>query len=321
MLVKTPAKLIQFNNGNFGPKGSFPYYVKDGDHWGSVALRDGWANARDFVEFNFQTRDPEEVNWYLQNFVGCTVTNDGKNYSFSSNDVVRMTDGSTQRGHIFTKNDIVTGPPVPLDDNDVAREAVLKTLGDTGNLSSVRFSMFGFHVDGPSYGRMKKYVEKRSIRVRHDSSLTADGRYDWESDTLNLKYKTAPTIDRQALIVHEMTHAIMDECSANYLTRKRSEAIAHAAQCLYSSIKGSLLYTPIPGVPTARDDVKYEVGEKIAASVMRGVHKVPTNLENEMIAALNGDSHYGHYSGTTYYNGIIERDDPDWGGPVIPSRL
>ncbi|QDT55991.1 hypothetical protein Pan44_40400 [Caulifigura coniformis] len=321
MLVKTPARLIPFNNGNFGPSGSHLYYVKDGDNWGSVATRDGWANAKDFVEFNFQTRDPEEVNWYLQNFVGCTVSKDGKNYSFSSSDAVRMTDGSSQRGHIFTKNDIVTGPPVPLDDNDVARESVLKVLGETGTLSRIRFEMFTFHIDGPSYGRMKKYVEKRSIRVRHNSSLAADGRYDWESDTLNLGFTTAATVDRRSLIVHELTHAIMDERAASWLTRKRSEAIAFAAQCIYASELGYTLYNAIPGIPATGDDRKFEVGEKIAAAVARGTHKVPTSLENEMIEALKGDSHYGHYSGNTFYNGIIEREDPDWGGPVIPSQI
>jgi hypothetical protein len=58
MLVKTPASIINFNSGKWGPAGSHLYYVKDGDNWENVATRDGWTDARDLVEFNFKTRDP-----------------------------------------------------------------------------------------------------------------------------------------------------------------------------------------------------------------------------------------------------------------------
>jgi len=100
------------------------YFVKDGDSWQNVASRDGWANPTDLCEYNFRTRVPEEINWYLKIFVGCSKSNDGKNYSFSSNDSVKMTDGSKQRGHIFTKTPISVTIP-QLDDHDRARQAVL----------------------------------------------------------------------------------------------------------------------------------------------------------------------------------------------------
>src|SRR5437763_1922427 len=43
--------------------------------------------ANDLAFFNFRTRNPPEINWYLYNKVGCRrVTHDGKNYMFSSVD-------------------------------------------------------------------------------------------------------------------------------------------------------------------------------------------------------------------------------------------
>ena len=39
------------------------------------------------IEFNFKTRNPREVNWYLREYVGCVkTTQDGKNYTFEGAD-------------------------------------------------------------------------------------------------------------------------------------------------------------------------------------------------------------------------------------------
>ena len=320
MLVKTPLRIISFNGGLFGPPGSKLYYVKDGDNWENVARRDGWANARDFVEYNFQTREPEEINWYLQNFVGCTVSHDGKNYSFSSRDEVRMTDGTSQRGHIFTRNDIEILPPVPLDDNDVARQAVLQVLADSAALSQIQFSMFGFHVNQSWYGTIRKHIEKRWIRVRYNSGLGADGRYDWEPDILHLGFTTAAGVNERSLIIHELTHAIMDEKGANWLDRRQSEAIAFAAQCIYADFKGYALYNQLPGIPARGDDRKFEAGDQIAQYVRRTNRTVSEHLEKKMMSALSTDTHYRTKTGTTYYNGISEKD-PVWRDPTIPSQI
>ena len=37
----------------------------------------------DLVEYNFRTRNPKEINWYLRQYVGCfNATRDGQNYTF-----------------------------------------------------------------------------------------------------------------------------------------------------------------------------------------------------------------------------------------------
>jgi hypothetical protein len=68
----------------FVPKGGSRYRVKDGDSWVSVAAT-AHVDVWNLIEFNFRTRKPAEVNWYLRRNVGCTKTTaDGKNYVFTS---------------------------------------------------------------------------------------------------------------------------------------------------------------------------------------------------------------------------------------------
>lgn len=68
----------------YKPPNSKPYRVKDGDSWVSLARANG-LDPWDLIEANFKTRSAPEVNWYLQNYVGCNVaTVDGKNWKFSN---------------------------------------------------------------------------------------------------------------------------------------------------------------------------------------------------------------------------------------------
>ncbi|MBL8178273.1 MAG: hypothetical protein JNK48_26595 [Bryobacterales bacterium] len=68
-----------------GPAGGHRYRIgtkSEKDNWWSVASKDGWGDPWDLIDFNFKTRNPEEVNWYLYHFLGCRVSLDRKNFSF-----------------------------------------------------------------------------------------------------------------------------------------------------------------------------------------------------------------------------------------------
>lgn len=59
--------------------------VKDGENWWSLA-KEHHLDVWQLIYFNFRTHDPDEVNWYLRHYVGCTLqTPDKKNFRFSSN--------------------------------------------------------------------------------------------------------------------------------------------------------------------------------------------------------------------------------------------
>jgi hypothetical protein len=73
------------------PAGSAPHKVANQESWWSLAdrpdVRVSGMSANDLCFYNFRTRVPSEINWYLQHKVGCrTSTRDGKNYVFTSAD-------------------------------------------------------------------------------------------------------------------------------------------------------------------------------------------------------------------------------------------
>jgi hypothetical protein len=70
--------------GRQAPAKSVAYRVQDGDSWQSLATQWG-LDVWSLINFNFRTYEPTEVNWYLQEYVGCVQpTLDRKNWCFSS---------------------------------------------------------------------------------------------------------------------------------------------------------------------------------------------------------------------------------------------
>jgi hypothetical protein len=81
--VKAPSKPLP---AGYRPSGSVPYRVGDRDSWASIAVAHG-VDPWWLIQYNFETRNPAEVNWYLQNRVGCKkTTTDGANLRFSAAD-------------------------------------------------------------------------------------------------------------------------------------------------------------------------------------------------------------------------------------------
>jgi hypothetical protein len=61
-----------------------PYQVRDGDTWSTVAQKYS-VEVSTLLMHNFATTNPNEINWYLREYVGCNVaTNDRLNWCFSS---------------------------------------------------------------------------------------------------------------------------------------------------------------------------------------------------------------------------------------------
>ncbi len=76
---------------DYVPANSTPYRVGSNDSWYTLAelpqVKAARMSANDLCYFNFKTRNPSEINWYLRHKVGChKATKDGKNYVFSAGD-------------------------------------------------------------------------------------------------------------------------------------------------------------------------------------------------------------------------------------------
>jgi len=81
MILKEPKKPLA---AGYKPMGGLPHKVNDSDSWVGLATDRG-VDPWWLIQYNFETRDPAEVNWYLKNRVGCTrTTADGRNFRFSA---------------------------------------------------------------------------------------------------------------------------------------------------------------------------------------------------------------------------------------------
>jgi hypothetical protein len=95
--VKRPACMISAMDW---PRGGLPCPVENRSTWISIAEHyrvrpcnchyaagicpGRGTRAWGLIYYNFRTCVPEEVNWYLHEFVGCTKSDDGYNYKFTT---------------------------------------------------------------------------------------------------------------------------------------------------------------------------------------------------------------------------------------------
>jgi hypothetical protein len=72
--------------GEWPPPSSVRRPVTEKDNWWTLATEAGWKDDPwRLIEFNFKTKNPAEVNYYLRTLVGCKKpTSDGKNWMFSA---------------------------------------------------------------------------------------------------------------------------------------------------------------------------------------------------------------------------------------------
>ena len=89
ILIRQPAKPIAYPRRTPAPRKTHQY-AKAGawmfgkpESWESIANDESVKNVWDLILYNFQCRNPEEVNWCMQEFLGCTKSNDGKNFSLT----------------------------------------------------------------------------------------------------------------------------------------------------------------------------------------------------------------------------------------------
>jgi hypothetical protein len=71
---------------NYHPPNTIRHRVKNGETWATIAKKYK-IHPGELIELNFKTVDPQEVNWYMREYVGCSrLTADKMHYVFSSND-------------------------------------------------------------------------------------------------------------------------------------------------------------------------------------------------------------------------------------------
>jgi hypothetical protein len=204
--------------------------VTPADSWTSLSAgRDPWR----IILYNFRTRNPDEVNWYLYNWVGCrAVTPDGKNYRFGAyDDRLAKPAGTPPKLYIYI-------PPAGWepDNDELARDLVLQTLL-SNSARAVYFNTSVANVNFGEIGGVGLMVENRRIHVTYAPALAAAGigaEYVGGADLMNIGALRAD-LGARSRIVHEAVHAAFDARRA-YVTAIEEESVAYIAQCFYLQV-------------------------------------------------------------------------------------
>jgi hypothetical protein len=153
---------------------SKPHQVKDGETWESVARQYNMPVDR-LIAWNFNTRDPGEINWYLREYVGCTLpTADGKNWRFSS---------SASPGKIYIPQTLVMDE-IPIT-GDPGQDPKQSTPQDPKQPQPFDFSLggekFSHEFKGP-----KRVINYVVVQVR----FAIEGEYKYKSGNIKAAYKS-----------------------------------------------------------------------------------------------------------------------------------
>jgi hypothetical protein len=188
--IKTPAKLCPFP-----PVGWFQKVkVSDTDSWGALATRFGREDGPgqlvprdpwDIIFFNFQTRVPEEVNYYMAKHIGCTKSKDTKNYSFSSQD---------RPGIIYIPPAFWTPSDGTMKLHDPEARHITKFLS-----SPILHQVLGANQERI----VRTFMEK--IAVLEDRDLPVLAEYDFKN-TLYVSFTGLTDAERCAWVVKEAYH-------------------------------------------------------------------------------------------------------------------
>lgn len=113
------------------------------------------------------------------------------------------------------------------------KDQVISTL-ENANVTRIHFSFGPVRVDSPGYTSVKDAVRDDRIRVVHVPSLGANRAvYRYSHNVFRLGFSSVGgNPDRQALLIHEATHAIFDVNDMD-MKLKESEAGAYIAQCMF----------------------------------------------------------------------------------------
>lgn len=207
------------------------------DNWWTLRTFLNTEDPWDLIFFNFQTYDPDEVNWYLYEKVGCRGTSpSGRNYRFDSGDPYRALE-------IYLPQWDFRGPGPKQKE---AQQTVLAILRGAvaANLS---FTLGRVGLRPGDLPAVASAIETGKITLIHRPTLGHMAIYDSQRNRMAIPFASLPPPDSQGLVVHEAVHAVMDMRKIN-LNSIESEIMAYVAQALFLRRNGLDMgtWTPSP---------------------------------------------------------------------------
>ena len=182
----------------------------------------------------------------------------------------------------------IEGPGNARRSDENARIAVLNTLRGS-RPQSINFVFKGVVIRGVDYLRIGEAVYDDVIAVEVGHVPGGMGVYFSKQNVLRLAFFMANSFKRKSTIVHELTHAIIDQRSLRMSTIK-SESIAWIAQCLYLRLCGIEQLNPGYG---GKAQKVYESANRLAGE-WRTSHRFSSENIEALEKALREIPHYNH---------------------------
>ena len=155
----------------------------------------------------------------------------------------------------------------------IAKRTVKGILNDSETQKIKSFSFGGIGFDPKTFPLLAGFIDRGQIKVE-DSGKNGMAEYDYSTNTIILGFSWTLDYVKEALVLHECTHAVYDVAKTKMSTAV-SESIAYIVQCQYLLVKrgdGKRLTSPNPA-----KDLVFELAWKMAAKLLQGTP--PTSSE------------------------------------------
>lgn len=195
-----------------------------------IATAHGFSDPWDLIFYNFQVRNPAEVNWCLNHFLGCTKSVDGKNHCLDRSD----------------RNPVLHIPPAGFRAFSPAAERVRARIIETleqSETSMIQFDIGPLKVDLAMFQKVVAALRSGSIlalAIEPGQMPGIRAMYGSELDFFFLRDPDSFDTGKRALVVHESVHAGMD------ITRQGGKVLLHEAAAHVAEAMRVALALPDP---------------------------------------------------------------------------
>lgn len=187
-----------------------------------------------------------------------------------------------------------------MSDTWIGKQTVLGILRDSDTQKIKPFSFGGIGFDPKTFPVLAGFIDRGQVRV-DDSGKDGMAEYDYKTNTIILGFTWTIDHVKEALIVHECTHAVYDVAKTKMSTAI-SEAIAYIVQCQYLLVKrgdGKRLTSP-----SKAKDLVFELAWKIAAKIQQG-GKPTLSEQNALQSAMARHPYYmANAAGDAGFDGL-----------------
>src|SRR4051812_46023764 len=118
----------------------------------------------------------------------------------------------------------------------LAKKTVLDDLRDSDTQKIKSFSFGGIGFDAKTFPVLAGFIDRGKIKVEYDDNKGGMAEYDYATNTIFLGFTWCLDSVKDALIIHECTHAVYDVANQKMSTAV-SESIAYIVQCQFLLVK------------------------------------------------------------------------------------